>query len=91
MKLGKYGQIVKRNLKEIYPMRYDELIVEGTIMDKLLEREQEIVKIKEIITQRIKEQNPVPKTNEFLIIAQYNQMIENLVEEQLQPMLEEKI
>ena len=91
MALGKYGIIIKKNLKELYPMRYSELTIQATLMEKLEEREQEILKQKEIIEQQVKEQNPAPKTNEFIVMARYNQMIESLVEELLQPMLEEKI
>ena len=91
MALGKYGVILKKNLKELYPVRYSELMIETTLMEKLEEREQEILKQKEIIEQQVKEQNPAPQTHEFIVMAKYNQMIENLVEELLQPMLEEKI
>ncbi|MFR8117002.1 MAG: hypothetical protein ACLVAK_08375 [Clostridia bacterium] len=91
MKLGKYGMIVKKNMEEMYPTRFDELTMEGTIMDRLLEREQEILRQKEIIEQQLKEEKPAPKTEAFTEQAKYNQMIANLVEEELKPMLEEKI
>ena len=91
MALGKYGVILKKNLKELYPVRYSELMIETTLMEKLEEREQEILKQREIIEQQVKEQNPAPQTHEFIVMAKYNQMIENLVEELLQTMLEEKI
>ena len=42
MALGKYGIIIKKNLKELYPMRYSELTIQATLMEKLEEREQEI-------------------------------------------------
>ena len=89
--LGKYGMIVKRNMKELYPMRYNELILDTTLMDKLIAREKEIVEQKEIIEKQIKAQTPPPQTNEFIVMAKYNQLIESMVEEQLQPMLTEKI
>lgn len=89
--LGKYGIILKRNLKELYPIRYSELIIETTLIEKLLEREKEIIKQKDIIIKQLKEKNPEPKTKEFIVMAKYNQMIENMAEELLQPMLEEKI
>ena len=89
--LGKYGMIVKRNMEELYPIRFNELIVDGTIMDKLLEREDEIRKYRETIQKQLEEKHPKPVTKEFIVMAKYNQMIENLAEELLQPMLEEKI
>ena len=89
--LGRYGIIVKKNMQELYPMRYSELTIEGTLMERLLEREREILKQREIIEKQVKEQNPVPKTNEFIVMARYNQMIESMIDELLQPMLEEKI
>jgi len=60
-------------------------------MDKLLMREQEILTQKEIIEKQLKEKNPAPTTNEFIVIAKYNQMIESMVEELLQPMLVERV
>lgn len=89
--LGKYGIILKKNLRELYPIRYSELIVETTLMEKLFEREQEIIKQKEIIIKQLKEKNPEPKTHEFIVMAKYNQMIDNMADELLQPMLKEKI
>ena len=89
--LGKYGIILKRNLKELYPIRYSELIIETTLIEKLLEREKEIIRQKDIIIKQLKEKNPEPKTKEFIVMVKYNQMIESIVEELLQPMLEEKI
>ena len=72
-------------------MRYSKLTIETTLMEKLIEREQEILRQREIIEKQVREKNPAPKTNEFIVMAQYNQMIESLVDEMLQPMLEEKI
>ncbi|MBR6689573.1 MAG: TnpV protein [Clostridia bacterium] len=89
--LGRYGVIVKKNMEELYPMRYSELTIEGTLMDRLLEREQEILKQKDIIEKQLKEKNPAPKTSEFIVMAKYNQYIESLTTELLKPMLEEKI
>ena len=89
--LGKYGIKIKRNLKELYPMRYSELTIQTTLMDKLLEREQEILKQRNLIEKQVKELNPLPKTHEFQVKARYNQMIDSMVEELLVPLLEEKI
>ena len=89
--LGKYGIILKRNLEELHPIRYSELTIETTLIEKLLEREKEIIRQKDIIIKQLKEKNPEPKTKEFIVMVKYNQMIESIAEELLQPMLEEKI
>jgi len=89
--LGKYGVILKRNLKELYPIRYSELTIKTTLIEKLLEREKEIIKQKDIIIKQLKEKNPEAKTKEYIIMAKYDQVIESMAEELLQPMLKEKI
>lgn len=38
-RLGKYGIKIKKNMEENYQARFQELVIAGTIMDKLLERE----------------------------------------------------
>ena len=38
-KLGKYGVKIKKNMEENYKPRFEELVVNVTIMQKLLERE----------------------------------------------------
>lgn len=90
-KLGKYGMKIKRNMEENYPFRFKELVMNGIIMDKLLEREQEIIQKKHKIAKELKEKYKQPQTNEFLVIAKYNQMIEAMTEELLQLEIEEKI
>ena len=37
MSLRKYGIILKKYLKELNPMKYNRLIIDGTLMDYLLE------------------------------------------------------
>ena len=91
MKLGKYGMIIKKYMTEIYPIRYNELTIDGTIMDKLLDRENEIRKYRDTIQKQLEEKYPKPVTNEFIVMAKYNQMIESMTEELLQPMLYERI
>jgi len=91
MRLGKYGMMIKKYLEETYPIRYNELVIDGTIMDKLLNREQEIRKCREIIQKQLEKKYPKPVTKEFIVMAKYNQMIESMTEELLQPILYEKI
>lgn len=91
MKLSRYGMVIKKHMEETYPIRYNELVIDGIIMDKLLEREQEIRKCRETIQKQLEEKHPKPVTKEFIVMAKYNQMIESMTEELLQPMLYEKI
>ena len=90
-KLGKYGMKIKKNMEENYQFRFQQLVMEGTIMEKLLEREKEIIEKKHKIEEELKKKYPKPQTNEFLVLAKYNQMIEALTEELLQVEIEEKI
>lgn len=89
--LGKYGIKVKRNMEENYQSRFQELVNRGIIMDKLLDREKEILNKKHKIEKELKEKYPKPITNEFIVFARYNQMIEEITEELLKEEIEEKI
>ena len=90
-KLGKYGIKIKENMEENYKLRFEELVINGTIMQKLLEREKEIINKKHLIEKELKQKYPKPQTNEFIVLARYNQMIEGLAEELLKEEIEEKI
>lgn len=90
-KLGKYGTKIKKNMEENYQFRFQQLVMEGTIMDKLLEREEEIIKKKHQIEEQLKQKYQKPQTKEFIVIAKYNQMIKEMAEELLQVEIEEKI
>lgn len=90
-RLGKYGIKIKKNMEENYQSRFQELVIDGTIMDKLLEGEDEIISKKHKLEKKLKLKYPRPTTNEFLVVAKYNQMIEEMVEELLQEEIEEKL
>lgn len=81
MYLGKYGIKIKKYLKEYYPIKYSELTINCTLMDYLYTKEKELLKYSASIERQLKETYPVPKTNEFIIMARYNNMIESMVEE----------
>ena len=78
-------------MEENYQSRFQELVIDGTIMDKLLEREDEIISKKHKLEKELKLKYTRPTTNEFLVVAKYNQMIEEMVEELLQEEIEEKL
>ncbi len=81
MALGKYGIIIKNYLKEYKPIKYSELTIKCTLMDYLYEKEKEIIKYKVSVEKQLKQTYPEPKTNEFIVMAQYNNMIESIIEE----------
>ena len=81
MCLGKYGIKVKKYLKEYKPIKYSELTINCTLMDYLYEKEQDLIKYSASIERQLKETYPIPKTNEFIVMARYNNMIESMVEE----------
>lgn len=60
-------------------------------MDKLLDRENEIINKKHKLENELREKYPKPVTNEFIVFARYNQMIEEMTEELLKEEIEEKI
>ena len=81
MALGKYGIILKKYLKEYKPIKYSKLTIDCSIMDYLYEKEKELIEYKSFIEKQLKQTYPEPKTNEFIVMARYNNMIESIVEE----------
>lgn len=90
-KLGKYGIKIKKNMEENHKFRFQKLVINGTIMVKLLKREKEIINKKHKLEKELISKYPKPITNEFLSLEKYNQMIEMIAEELLQAEIEEKI
>lgn len=81
MSLRRYGIILKKYLKEVNPMKYNKLTIDGTLMNYLLEEEKYLYEFADMVRLYLKDAYPEPKTHEFIVIAKYNQMIENMVEE----------
>lgn len=81
MALGKYGIILKKYLKEYKPIKYSELTINGSLMDYLYEKEKELIEYKAFIEKQLKQTYSEPKTNEFIVMARYNNIIESMVEE----------
>ena len=81
MSLRIYGIILKKYLKELNPMKYNRLIIDGTLMDYLLGEEKYLYKFADMVRLYLKDTYQEPKTHEFIVMAKYNQMIENMVEE----------
>lgn len=91
MELGKYGKMILNNMSKNYPYRKSELEMSGTLQEKIIQREQYILKKKEQLESEIKKEYKEPKTNEMLVIAKYQQMIDGLVEEILMKEILKKI
>lgn len=81
MALGKYGIKFKKYLKENKHIKYSELTINCSLMDYLYEKEKELIEYSASIEKQLKETYPIPKTNEFIVMARYNNMIESMVEE----------
>ena len=81
MALGKYGIILKKYLKEYKPIKYSELTINCSLMDYLYKKEKALIKYKTLIEKQLRQTYPEPKTNEFIVMARYNNMIESMVEE----------
>ena len=81
MNLKKYGVLLKKYLKELKPLKYSKLTIDCTLMDYLYEEEKYLYKYANMVKLYLKETYSEPKTNEFLVMARYNNMIESMVEE----------
>ena len=81
--LGKYGTIYKNYLKEYKKAMYDNLKSKGKLEEHCFQRERELKELRERLEEQIKLKNLQPKTNEFIVMARYNQMIDEQVNELL--------
>ena len=81
MSLRRYGIILKKYLKEVKPMKYSKLTIDGDLMDYLLEEEKYLYEFADMVRLYLKDIYPEPKTHEFIVMAKYNQMIDSMVEE----------
>lgn len=81
--LGKYGTIYKNYLKEYKKAMYNNLKSKGKLEEHCYKRELELKELRERIEKQIKLDNPPPKINEFIVMARYNQMIDEQVNQLL--------
>ncbi len=81
MSLRRYGILIKSYLKEVKPIKYSKLTIDGDLMDYLLEEEKYLCKFADVVRLYLKDTYPEPKTHEFIVMAKYNQMIDSMVEE----------
>lgn len=81
MALKRYGILLKKYLKELNPIKYSRMTIDSSLMDYLYEEEKYLYDFADMVRLFLKEQYPEPKTHEFIVLAQYNNMIANMVEE----------
>lgn len=81
--LGKYGTIYENYVKEYKKAMYNNLKSKGKLEEHCYERESELKELRVRLEEQIKLNNPPPKTNEFIVMARYNQMIDEQVNQLL--------
>ena len=82
MVLKRYGMLLKKYLKELNLIKCSRLTIDGRLMDFLYDEEKYLYKYKDMVVRLfLKYQHPEPKTHEFIIMDQYNNMIDNMVKE----------
>ena len=81
MELRKYGILFETYFKKVHPAKYKELLKNNSLMDYLLEEELYLYKFADMTKLYLKNIYPKPKTHEFTVMAKYNLMIKNMVEE----------
>lgn len=84
MKLNRYGMEIKQWLKNEYPIRYQELILDGTLMDKIYERQNEVMEYRDDL---IKSFKSADSENNFLEKVRSEREIQNEVEEMLKEVM----
>ena len=85
--LGNYGIAILQTMKEEYPDRYWRLVFDGTLMEKIYAREDELGEMKLRLMAELEKQNPRPKTDSFLAVANHL----NVIAEQANAFIQEEI
>ena len=84
MKLNRYGMEIKQWLKNEYPIRYQELILDGTLMEKIYERQNEVMEYRDDL---IKSFKLVDAKTDFLEKVRSEREIQNEIEEMLKEVM----
>ncbi len=69
--LGAYGREILSNMRENYPERYWQLSFEGTLMEKIRAREQELAEQKLTLLTQLEQNDPRPRSDSFLAVANH--------------------
>lgn len=82
MKLGKYGVWAKKYLEEYTPFKFSRLVMDGSVMDYLLEFEYHLKSYANLIEFELKERFPAHSENKsFVEQVRYLNMIQEMVDE----------
>lgn len=87
MKLNRYVIQIKQWLKNEYPIRYQKLILDGTLMEKIYETQKEAMEYR---NELIKTFKLVDLKNNFLEKVRSKRDIQNRVEEMLKEVVYRK-
>lgn len=82
LKLGKYGILAKKYLEEYKPFKFYCLVMDGSIMDYLLNFENHLKGYANLVEIELKEKYPAPSEKEsFIEQVKYINMIQEMVDE----------
>lgn len=82
MKLGKYGILAKKYLEEYKPFKFSRLVMDGSIMDYLLEFENHLKGYANLVEIELKQKYPAHSEKEsFIEQIKYINMIQEMVDE----------
>lgn len=82
MKLSKYGILAKKYLEEYKPFKFSRLVMDGLIMDYLLDFENHLKGYANLIEIELKQKYPAPSEKQgFIEQIKYINMIQEMVDE----------
>ena len=79
--LSKYGILYNQHLQKYEPIKFQNLIMDGTINEYLEIKDKELNKKFDSILENLQNQFPKPNTDSFLDNVKYNNFIYNLTNE----------
>ena len=79
--LGRYGVEILRMMERDYTDRYWQLVLSGTLMERIYLREKEIEELRLLLLKRLEEKYPRPKTDSFLKVAVHMSILAEAVDE----------
>ena len=82
LKLGKYGVWAKKYLEEYKPFKFSRLVMDGSVMNYLLEFEYHLKGYANLIEIELKQKYPMPDDKDsFMEQVKYLNMIQEMVDE----------
>ena len=67
LKLGKYGVLAKKYLEEYKPFKFSRLVMDGSVMDYLLEFEYHLNSYSNLVQFELKQKFPAPAEHERFV------------------------